>query len=83
LSSIAVPQLVLPGQPRIARGQPDQRRRDDAGVDRQAAEQRRGPLGEAAVAGLVDGAHAPRETHRQRRQHRGQRRGHDERVQRF
>ncbi len=52
------------------------------GEDRQAAEQRRGALGEPPLARLVDRPDGPREAHRERRQQRRENGGGQEGVQR-
>ncbi len=63
-------------------GQPDEPGHERAGEDRQAAEQRGGALGEAALARLVDRPDCPREAHRERRQQRRHNGGGQEGVQR-
>jgi hypothetical protein len=61
----ALPEMVLLV---VARGQPDQTGDERPGEDGEAAEQRRGTVGEAPLARFVDRADGPREAHRQRRQ---------------
>ncbi len=67
----------------VARGQPDQHRGQRAAEDRKAAEQRRRPVGEPALARLVDRADRTRQLHRPGRQQRRHGERHEERVQRF
>jgi hypothetical protein len=75
----AMPQLVIA---LVAAGQPDQRRDERSGEDRQSPEQRRGTLRQAPLARLVDRADGPREAHREWRQQRGHARGDEKGVKR-
>ncbi len=75
----AVPQLCFFAE---ARGQPDQSGHERAGEDRQPTEQRRGALGQAPLARLVDHARGPRQAHREGRHQRRDDRGGEECVKR-
>ena len=63
----AVPQLIVLA---VAGGQEGQDRDEHPPEDREAAEQRRRLLGEAALARLVDRADSPRQAHREGREQR-------------
>ncbi len=63
----AVPQLIVLA---VARGQKGQDRDEHPPEDREAAEQRRRLLREAALARLVDGADSPCQAHREGREQR-------------
>jgi hypothetical protein len=75
----SVPQLVVSA---IAGRQPHERRDEQPGEDREAAQQRRRTFGQAPLARLVDRANGPREPHRERRHQRGDDRGSQEGVKR-
>jgi len=72
-----VPQLMVFAE---ARRQPDQPGEERPREDRQAAQERRRALGQAALARLVDRPHRVGEAHRQRRQERRHRGGEQEGV---